>query len=117
VLHVGTSYAFRVSPATDPSAPGLVYSGDCGRAADLLPLVRPGDTLLVEASHGAGPVIDGPNHLNAADASGLATDAKAGRLVITHILDDVDPAAALALACERFAGEAMLAEPGLTLTV
>ena len=117
VLHVGTSYAFRVSPATDPSAPGLVYSGDCGRAADLLPLVRPGDTLLVEASHGAGPVIDGPNHLNAADASGLATDAKAGRLVITHILDDVDPAAALALARERFAGEAMLAEPGLTLTV
>lgn len=117
VLHVGTSFAFRLSPAADPSAPGLVYSGDCGRAADLLPLVRPGDTLLIEASHGAGPVIDGPNHLNAADASALATDAKAGRLVITHILDDVDPAAALALARERFAGEAMLAEPGLTLTI
>ena len=36
--------------------PGLVYSGDCGRADDLVPLVRPGDVLLAEASFGPGPV-------------------------------------------------------------
>jgi len=117
VLHVGPSFAFRVSDAADPSAPGLVYSGDCGRAADLLSLTKPGDTLLVEASHGADSVIEGPNHLNAADAAWIATATGAGRLVITHILDDVDPAAAFALARERFLGETLLAEPGLRVTI
>jgi ribonuclease BN (tRNA processing enzyme) len=117
VLHVGTSFAFRVANPADPSAAGLVYSGDCGRAADLLPLVRPGDTLLVEASHGAGPVIEGPNHLNAADAAWVGTTANAGRLVITHILDDVDPVAAFELARGQFAGETLLAEPGLRVEI
>ncbi len=117
VLHVGPSFAFRVSDAADPSGPGLVYSGDCGRAADLLALAKPGDTLLVEASHGAEPVIEGPNHLNAADAAWVARAADAGRLVITHILDDVDQAAALALARERFPSETLLAAPGLRVTI
>ena len=134
VLHVGTSFAFRVAPAGrsgsgdpsrsgDPSgsgdsvAPGLVYSGDCGRADDLLALIRPGDTLLVEASHGAGPIIEGPNHLNAAEVVRVATAGRVGRLVLTHFLDDVDPQAALELARSTFAGETLLAEPGLRLTI
>ena len=33
--------------------------GDCGRAGDLAPLIRPGDTLLVEVSFGIGPVPPG----------------------------------------------------------
>ncbi|HEX7222006.1 MAG TPA: MBL fold metallo-hydrolase, partial [Candidatus Limnocylindrales bacterium] len=35
VTHTDESYGFRVSPAT--GEPGLVYSGDCGRADDLAP--------------------------------------------------------------------------------
>ena len=123
VLHKGTSFAVRVAPAlgggveTRPTrAPGLVYSGDCGRADDLLPLICPGDTLLVEASHGAGAMIEGPNHLNVAEAVRVATAARVGRLILTHILDDVDPQEALALARSTFAGETLLAEPGLRLT-
>ncbi len=140
VLHSGASFAFRVAPAGrsgsgelaasgdqsgsgDPSglanssAPGLVYSGDCGRADDLLPLIHPGDTLLVEASHGAGPIIEGPNHLNAAEAARVATVGRVGRLVLTHFLDGVDPRAALELARSTFAGESLVAEPGLRLTI
>ena len=49
VRHTDESYAFRVSAG---DGPGLVYSGDCGRADDVLPLIRPGDTLLSEASFG-----------------------------------------------------------------
>ena len=54
------------SRSTAATGPGLVYSGDCGRAMDLAPLVRPGDTLLTEVSFGPGPVpvdalhLDGP---------------------------------------------------------
>ncbi len=121
VLHVGESFAFRVVPAdgsgSRDAAAGLVYSGDCGRADDLLALLRPGDTLLVEASHGAGPIIEGLAHLNAAEAARVATAAAAARLVLTHLFDDVDPGAALELARSSFAGETLLAEPGLRLTV
>ena len=117
VLHVGESFAFRVAPAGDSSAAGLVYSGDCGRADDLLALLRPGDTLLVEASHGAGPIIEGLAHLNAAEAVRVATAGGAARLVLTHLFDDVDPRAALELARSSFAGETVLAEPGLRLTI
>ena len=67
VAHTDESYALRVSAAGPSGAgagPGLVYSGDCSRADDLVPLIRPGDTLLSEASFGAGPVPAGAKHLN-----------------------------------------------------
>ena len=117
VLHKDSSFAFRVAPAGDASAPGLVYSGDCGRADDLLALIRPGDTLLVEASHGAGPIIEGPNHLNVAEVVRVATAGRVGRVVLTHFLDDVDPQEALELARSTFAGESLVAEPGLRLAI
>ena len=37
VTHSGESYGFRVATG---GGPGLVYSGDCGRAGDLEALVR-----------------------------------------------------------------------------
>ena len=52
VQHTDDSHAFRVSIGMGP---GLVYSGDCGAADDLRPLIRPGDTLLAEATYGARP--------------------------------------------------------------
>jgi ribonuclease BN (tRNA processing enzyme) len=128
VLHKDSSFAFRVAPAgrsgagsraapVAADAPGLVYSGDCGRADDLLALIRPGDTLLVEASHGAGPIIEGPNHLNVAEVVRVATAGRVGRVVLTHFLDDVDPQEALELARSTFAGETLVAEPGLRLAI
>ena len=38
VTHAENSHAFRVTDSADADGPGLVYSGDCGRADDLLPL-------------------------------------------------------------------------------
>lgn len=117
VLHKDESYGFRVSSAADPTRPGLVYSGDCGRADDLLALVRPGDTLLAEASYGDGPIEPGPNHLNAAEAARVAAEGRAGALVLTHIMDGFDPDAAAAAAQRVFDGEVVVAEPGLRLEV
>ena len=115
VRHEGESFAFRVSVGADPSRPGIVYSGDCGHAEDLLDLVRPGDTLLAEASFGAGNVPPGVGHLSATDSAGAAARAGAGRLILTHLLDGSDPEAALAVARSLFSREVLVARPGLTI--
>lgn len=101
------------APAPDPTAPALVYSGDCGQVEDLLPLMRPGDTLLVEASFAEDAIEPGPNHLNAEAAARAATEGRAGRLILTHLLDGYDPRKSLEIARAAFRGEVLLAEPGL----
>ncbi|MGA3056943.1 MAG: MBL fold metallo-hydrolase [Candidatus Limnocylindrales bacterium] len=115
VHHTQESYAFRVSVATRsgaPTGPGLVYSGDCGRADDLVPLIRPGDTLLAEASFGAGPVPAGAEHLDAAAAGRAATAGGAARLLLTHIQMGYDRGEALAAAQAAFAGPVTLVTEG-----
>ncbi|MGZ6273967.1 MAG: MBL fold metallo-hydrolase [Candidatus Limnocylindrales bacterium] len=103
VTHTDESYALRVSLA-DPVAPGLVYSGDCGHAEDLVPLIRPGDTLLSEASFGAGPARPGAEHLTAADAAGAASAGGAARLLLAHLQMGYDRGDALAAAQSVFSG-------------
>lgn len=117
VLHAHNSHAYRVSPLADPDAPGLVYSGDCARWQDLVPLLRPGDTLLSEAFWGAGSGEPGAMHLSAGDAASAAVEGAAARLVLTHLAEEVDPDAALAAARAGFRGEVLLATPGLRLEI
>jgi ribonuclease BN (tRNA processing enzyme) len=140
VTHTDESYAFRVSVAGDAGArsegaaagagsgaaaaagagaagPGLVYSGDCGRADDLVPLIHPGDTLLAEASFGAGPVPDGAAHLDAAAAGRAATAGGAARLLLTHIQMGYDRGEALAAAQSTFDGPIQLVLEGDRFTV
>jgi ribonuclease BN (tRNA processing enzyme) len=115
VHHTEESYALRVSVAGASGAaagPGLVYSGDCGRADDLVPLIRASDTLLSEASFGAGQVPAGAEHLNAADAGRAATAGRAARLLLTHIQMGYSRADALALAGAAFAGPIQLVTEG-----
>ena len=120
VAHTEESYAFRVSLAgaaaragnSAPNNPGLVYSGDCGRADDLIPLIRPGDTLLSEASFGAGRVPAGAEHLTAADAGRAATAGRAARLLLTHIQMGYSRADALAAAQAAFSGSVQVVTEG-----
>ncbi len=83
VAHTDESYAMRVSGA---DGPGLVYSGDCGRASDLAPLIRPGDTLLTEVAFGPGPVPPGVLHLDGPAVGELAAATKPSRVLLTHLL-------------------------------
>ena len=115
VAHTDDSYAFRV--AEDGTVAGLVYSGDCGDPGDLVKLLRPGDTLLAEASFGAGPVPAGVPHLDAAGAAEAARDGGGARLLLTHLQPDVDPEVALERASALFRGETALARPTLALDV
>lgn len=117
VLHALNSHGYRVSIPGDRAAPGLVYSGDCARWEDLLPLIRPGDTLLSEAFWGTDEADPGAMHLTADEAALAALTGRAGRLVLTHVAEEADPVAALRAAQARFPGEVLLAEPGLVLQI
>jgi ribonuclease BN (tRNA processing enzyme) len=104
------SFGFRVSVKAGEA--GLVYSGDCGRADDLLPLIREGDVLLAEVSFGSAPVAAGAQHLNGPTVGDLATRAAAGRLLLTHLQMGFDRAATLASTAQCFSGPIDLVEPG-----
>ncbi len=109
VRHTDESYGFRV---TAGEGPGLVYSGDCGDADDLLPLIRPGDTLLAEASFGTGPVAAGAEHLNATDVGRIAAASRAGRVLLTHVLMGQDRDATVAATRELAGVDVSLVDPG-----
>jgi ribonuclease BN (tRNA processing enzyme) len=132
VTHSADSFAFRVSVTGGPDAgadaaagagvgsgsgaargfgavpgsgsPGLVYSGDCGRADDLVPLIRPGDTLLAEASFGPGPMPVADMHLTSADAARAAAAGGAAQLLLTHVQSGYSRAEALVAAQAVFRG-------------
>jgi ribonuclease BN (tRNA processing enzyme) len=134
VDHTDESYAFRVVVAADGSGPagpggsvagsgsatgsgagtcaGLVFSGDCARAEDLIPLIHPGDTLLSEASFGAGPVLPGAQHITSGDAGRAASTGGASRLLLTHVLSSRSRGAILDAAHAAFAGPVQLVIEG-----
>jgi ribonuclease BN (tRNA processing enzyme) len=92
--------------------PGLVYSGDCGRASDLAPLIRPGDTLLCEVAFGPGPVPVPDLHLDGATVGRLAAETGAWRVLLTHLQVNRDPAATLAVARAEYGGAVALVSDG-----
>ena len=115
VTHIPDSFAFRVSEA-DADGTGLVYSGDCGVADDLLPLIRPGDTLLSEAGFGVERPMPGV-HMTAQEVGDVARRGGAGHLVLTHVLDRNLTAETLEVASAAFGREAHMAEPGMQLDI
>jgi ribonuclease BN (tRNA processing enzyme) len=115
VTHTESSFGFRV--ARTDGGPGVVYSGDCGRVDDLVALLRPGDTLLSEASFGQGEPIAGVPHLTARQAAEAARHGSAQRLILTHLLPEAGPDESVAIARETFSGDVILAEPGVRLSI
>ena len=117
VTHIDDSFGFRVSIAGVESAPGLAYSGDCGRPDDLVALARPGDTLLCEATWGVKRSVPGAAHLTAQQAGSAARQSGAARLVLTHLLDDAQDDAALDTARRESGGTVVLAQPRMQLVI
>lgn len=114
VTHTEESHAFRLN---GPSGPGLVYSGDCGAVDDLAPLIRAGDTLLVEVSFGAGPVPTGALHLDAPSIAGLVRATRPGRVLLTHLQMGFDPEPAIRIVAEASEAPVTLVEPGDVLGI
>jgi ribonuclease BN (tRNA processing enzyme) len=109
VTHTDDSYAFRLSMG---SGPGLVYSGDCGRAEDLDPLIRPGDALLCEVSFGPGPAPRGAEHLDGQAVGALAARTSPGRVLLTHLQMGFDPVPTIESVARAYTGPVELVEPG-----
>jgi ribonuclease BN (tRNA processing enzyme) len=114
VTHTGDSHAYRVSVG---EGPGLVYSGDCGRAGDLEPLVRAGDVLLSEVSFGPGPVPRDADHLDGPAVGELAARTRPARVLLTHLQMSFDPAATVASVRRVYDGPVDLVEPGDRFTI
>jgi ribonuclease BN (tRNA processing enzyme) len=114
VTHTQDSHAFRLASG---SGPGLVYSGDCGRADDLLPLIQPGDTLLSEVSFGPGPVPPGAAHLDGPAVGRVASAGHAAHVLLTHLQMRLDPDATLAAVRGEFNGDARFVWPGSRATI
>ena len=116
VTHTEESYGYRVSLGGG-AGPGIVYSGDCGRAGDLAGLVRLGDVLLTEVSFGPGPVPPGAFHLDAPAVGALAASTSPLRVLLTHIQMGFDRERTVALVRERFDGPVELVDPGARFEV
>lgn len=109
VTHDGESYGFRVAAG---DGPGLVYSGDCGRAGDLDALIQPGDDLLCEVSFGPGPVPSDAAHLDGPAVGALATRSGVRRVLLTHLLMGFDRDETVASVQQAYRGPVVLVEPG-----
>jgi ribonuclease BN (tRNA processing enzyme) len=110
VHHIPDSFAFRLAT---PDGSGLVYTGDCGRASDIDPLVRPGDTLLSEVSFGPGPGDPGAAHLDGPSVGALATRTGVSRVLLTHLGMGWGRDETIASVCTEFKGGVELVEPGM----
>lgn len=117
VFHDGDSYAFRVSRTDSPTGSGLVYTGDCGRADDVRPLIHPGDALLAEVSFGPGPADPKAAHLDGPMVGRLAAATGVSRVLLTHLLMGCDAGATIASVRARFDGPVELAEPGFEVSI
>ena len=120
VTHTASSFGFRVAGAAErggSTGPGLVYSGDCGRAADLDVLARPDDALLCEVSFGPGPVVAGAGHLDGPAVGDLANRVRAGRVLLTHLQMGFDRDATVKSVRARFDGPVELVEPGFATMI
>ena len=116
VTHTRDSHAYRVTP-TGGDGPGLVYSGDCGRAGDLDALIRPGDTLLSEVSFGPGPVPPGSEHLDGPAVGALARRTRPGRVLLTHLQMGFDEAATIDSVRAAFDGPVSFVNPGSRVVI
>src|SRR5450759_489993 len=105
-------FATRVTLATAADGPAIVYSGDCGRAADLAPLIRPGDVLLCEVAFGPGPIPVPDLHLDGAAVGRLAAETRVSQVLLTHLQMHRDPVATLAAARAEYGGQVSLVSDG-----
>jgi ribonuclease BN (tRNA processing enzyme) len=112
VTHTGDSYATRITLAAAANGPAIVYSGDCGRASDLAPLIRPGDVLLCEVAFGPGPVPVPDLHFDGPAVGRLAAATGVSQVLLTHLQMKRDPAATLAATRAEYGGPVSLVRDG-----
>lgn len=103
----------------DDAGRSLGYTADTGPAAELAGHFRNVNLLISEATEAAAEDDGDPRrgHLRAVEAGQLATDAEARALMLTHMWEEDDRRAILALAATRFDGPIIDARPGTRVQI
>jgi len=113
VPHFISAFAIRFGAG----AGSFTYGADCSPNDAIVGFARDSDLLMLEATI-QEPENEGERgHMTPAEAGEHARRAAAGRLVLTHISDDVDAEWARAEARRTFAGPVELAREGAAYTV
>lgn len=116
VPHYGPTHAVEI---TSPAGGRIVYGADGRYSDELIAAATDADVLLAEATL-AEPdpaPLHQRGHMSAAETGTLAREANAGRLVLTHISDELDPQRARAAAAAAFGGPVEVAREGLVVEV
>jgi ribonuclease BN (tRNA processing enzyme) len=115
VPHFAQTFACRVT--ADDEGASLVFGADSGPNDALVEFAEGADLLLAEATL-PRPEREGPRgHMTAREAGDHAARAGVGRLVLTHISDELDALAARKAAAEAFGGPVEVAREGATFEV
>ncbi|MDP4603348.1 MAG: MBL fold metallo-hydrolase [Solirubrobacteraceae bacterium] len=110
VPHYIPTFAISVTAAGENGR--FVFGADCAPNQQLIDFAKESDLLLIEATL-REPEDDEPRgHLTATEAGQHGRAANVGRLVLTHISDELDQALSVAEAAEAFGGEVTLASEG-----
>ena len=111
VPHFMPTNAIELSSAADPGR-RLTFGADCAPSDELCDFATGTDVLFIEATL-PRPERQGPRgHLTPREAGEHGRRAGAGRLVLTHISDELDPVWAVREASEGFGAQAAIAREG-----
>ncbi|MFN8114399.1 MAG: MBL fold metallo-hydrolase [Solirubrobacterales bacterium] len=116
VPHFGPTNAIELR---DPAGGRIVFGSDGRFSERLIEAAREADVLIAEATLAEpdpAPVAE-RGHMSAREAGELAARASAGRLVLTHISDELDPERAIAEAASAYDGPVEVAAEGSAWTV
>jgi ribonuclease BN (tRNA processing enzyme) len=113
VSHTPQSVAYRVEDPADGKT--IVFSGDTDVCEGLVEAARGADLAVFECSFPDGRKAEG--HLTAGEAGEIASRSGAKRLLLTHFYPECDGEDILGQCRNRYAGEILLAEDLLRVTV
>jgi ribonuclease BN (tRNA processing enzyme) len=112
VVHIGATHAIEVD-----ASPGRIVFGADGRYSDELVRAASGAEVLIAEATLPEPDPGQEIHMSAAEAGRLASAAGVGRLVLTHISDELDLDFALEQAHAAFSGPVEIAAEGSSYEV
>jgi ribonuclease BN (tRNA processing enzyme) len=95
----------------------FTFGADCAPSEELVRFADGADLLMLEATLPRPERGGLRGHLTAAEAGEHAARARAGRLVLTHISDELDPVWARGEAAKAFTGPVTVAHEGAVYTV
>ena len=110
VPHFTQTFAMRIESARGGGA--LAYGADSSPSEDLIELVEGCELLLIEATLPRAERTGVRGHMTPAEAGEHARAASAGRVVLTHISDELDATRAHEQASQAFGGEVDVAREG-----